>query len=303
MHVSKSISIQAPMDKIYQTLNDFNHWQKWSPWLIQEPEAKVTVADDNKSYSWEGQRIGSGEMQVTAEEDGKSIDYDLTFLKPWKSHAKVRFEFEEKGDDVEVTWLMDSSLPFFMFFMKKMFEGFIGMDYERGLKMLKELMENDEVLTTVDVKGPGHTPGCKYLGVTTNCSLEEIGERMAADLGDLGKWAGENAEIAGPPFTIYHKWDVVNRRVEYTSAVPVKAFPEDVPSHYQQNEMPALGTYCVRHTGSYHHLGNAWSTGMNLQQNKAFKQNKKHHPFEVYVSDPTDVAEKDLVTDIHFPTK
>ena len=34
----------------------------------------------------------------------------------------------------ELTWTMDSSLPFFLFWMKKSMEGFIGMDYDPGLK-------------------------------------------------------------------------------------------------------------------------------------------------------------------------
>ena len=64
--------------------------------------------------------VGSGNMNVTAENAPQSIDYDLTFLKPWKSRAKVRFELERKGDGTKTTWFMESSLPFFMFWMKKM---------------------------------------------------------------------------------------------------------------------------------------------------------------------------------------
>ncbi len=303
MHVSRSATIAAPIDKIYTTLNDFNNWRAWSPWLIQEPEAKVTVADDSKSYGWEGNRIGAGEMKITSEEEKKSINYDLTFLKPWKSHAKVRFEFAEKDGGVEVTWLMDSSLPIFMFWMKKMFEGFIGMDYERGLNMLKELMETGNVSSKVDIKGSTMFPGCKYVGVTTSCAMDEIGPKMEQDLAGLGKWAADNAEIVAQPFTVYHKWDMVKKRVEYTSAIPVKEFPANLPSQYKKGELAEMHTYCVSHTGNYEHLGNAWSTGMNLQQNKAFKSSKKQHPFEVYVSDPVEVAPKDIVTEIHFPIK
>lgn len=115
IHVEKSIDIHAPKEKLFDTLNNFNHWQAWSPWLIMEPKAKVDVSKDNKFYSWEGNRIGSGEMKITEEDPNEHIKYSLTFLKPWKSKADVQFNLEISENGTKVTWLMDSSLPFFMF--------------------------------------------------------------------------------------------------------------------------------------------------------------------------------------------
>ena len=215
----------------------------------------------------------------------------------------MRFEFKETKEGVEVKWFMDSSLPIFMFWMKKMMVAFVGMDYARGLAMLKEYVETGEVSSKLEFKGETQLSGQKYIGVTTNCAMSEIGPQMEKDLGGLGAWAGQNAEISGQPLTIYHKWDMVNEKVQYTSAIPVKEIPDNLPSQYHSGEVPELKTYCVSHTGAYHHLGNAWSTGMNMQQNKVFKPSKAHHPFEIYVSDPAEVSEKELVTEIHFPIK
>ncbi len=303
MHVEKSVQVKAPVDKIFSSLTDFNEWQVWSPWLIQEREAKVTVSEDGNSYEWQGDRIGSGNMSITGKEENKRIDYDLNFLKPWKSHAKVWFEFEEQGEEVKITWYMDSSLPFFIFWMKKMMEGFVGMDYDRGLSMFKDLMENGEVDTHIDIKGESKTPAFKWVGVTTTTSMDEMGPQMEKDLTSLATWTGEHAEIAGTPFTVYHKWDVVKKKVTYTSAIPVKEVPTDLAGQFESGEMPELRTFCIAHKGAYKHLGNAWSTGMNMQQNKKFKSSKKQHPFEVYVSDPADTADKELVTEVHFPLR
>ena len=120
MHIEKSISIDAPVDKVFKVLNDYNTWSTWSPWLIMEPDAEVKVEEGGKAYSWNGKLVGSGEMKMTAEDVNKSLHMDLTFLTPWKSQAKVWFEFESDGDKTKVTWFMDSSLPFFLFWMKKM---------------------------------------------------------------------------------------------------------------------------------------------------------------------------------------
>ena len=304
LNISKSITINAPVDKVFENLNDFNHWTAWSPWLIQEPEAQVKVSDDAKFYSWEGDRVGSGNMKITNEKQNESIDYDLNFLKPWKSYAKVRFEVKSNGKKTDVTWLMDSSLPFFMFWMKKMMTAFVGMDYERGLYMLKDYVEDGEVHSELDFKGTSSYEGCKYVGITTSCTMDEIGPKMKADLEKLGAFLEDKKDlVSGQPFSIYHKWNMVRGQVKYTSGVPVKSIPDNLPSGINTGQIPATNVYTIEHKGPYTHLGNAWSTLYNMQRSKAFKANKGVHPFEVYVSDPHEVDEEDLVTEVHFAIK
>ncbi len=303
-HVSKSITIGASAEKIFNIINDFNHWTAWSPWLICEPEAKVTVADDAKFYEWQGKRTGAGEMKVTAESPHSSIDYDLIFLKPWKSKARVYFKLAPEGENTRVTWIMDSSLPFFMFWMKKSMEAFIGMDFERGLNMLKEYAEDGAVKSKLEFIGRGHYPGCKYVGIKRDCSASEVGEKMAADFNSLKDLASANEDnLEGVPFSIYHKWDPVKQQVSYTAGFPVKQVPDSLPAGVISGAIPATETYTVRHVGPYLHLGNAWTTMMMMQRAKEFKPKKGFHPFETYVNAPDQVAETELITDIHFAVK
>ncbi|MEL7001992.1 MAG: SRPBCC family protein [Bacteroidota bacterium] len=304
MHITRSVDIDAPAEKILPAINDFNHWDKWSPWLIMEPEATVEVADDAKSYSWTGKRVGEGKMAITNENGQKSIDYDLTFLKPWKSEAKVRFELEEKGDSTKVTWFMDSSLPFFLFWMKKMTEAFVGMDYERGLNMLKDYVETGDVPTELDFKGRDSYRGCQYVGVKSECSMKNVGPSMEKDFEKLHSWVKDNSDnVADKPFSIYHKWDMVKDKVVYTSGIPVKNLPDNVPPGMVKGSIPSTSVYTIGHKGPYRHLGNAWTTGYNMKQNKVFKMNNKVDTFETYVSDPSEVSENELITEVHFPVK
>lgn len=304
MHITRSTLIAAPIEKIYNTLVDFNHWTAWSPWLIQEPEATVKVSDDARSYEWEGDRIGSGNMKVISSSENRSIDYDLTFLKPWKSTAKVRFEMEPQGDKTKVTWLMDSSLPFFMFWMKNMMEAFVGMDYDRGLAMLKDYIEDGEVHSKLDFKGTSTYPGCTYVGIKTTCAMEKVGDEMKEDFTKIWNFFSDHKDIiAAEPFSIYHKWDMVKKQVTYTSGVPVKNIPSNLPNELITGEIPQTGVYTVGHTGPYAHLGNAWSTLYNMQRSKVFHTNKKISPFETYKNNPGEVSDNELVTEVHFAVK
>ena len=305
LDVKKSILINAPAEKIYKIISDFNNWRPWSPWLIMEPEATMTVAEGGKYYEWEGKRVGTGNMTVEREDANKSIDYDLTFLTPFKSKAKTSFELVSKGENqTEVSWLMDSRLPFFMFWMKKAMTAYIGMDYERGLAMLKDYAEDDQVHSKLDFEGTSNFPGCTYVGIKTDCTIKTVGESMAKDFGKLEAFFTDHKDlIAGAPISIYHKWDMVGGKVSYTSAIPVKSIPDNLPAGMISGSIPETKIYSVKHTGPYGHLGNAWSTMMNLQRGKVFKAKKGIHPFEAYVNDPKEVSDKELETTVNFAVK
>ena len=303
MHIERSISINAPSKNVYKVISDFNDWRPWSPWLLMEPEAKVTVAEDARSYKWEGNRTGSGNMKITQEVENEFIDYDLNFLKPWKSSAKTNFALSQEGNATKVTWTMDSSLPFFMFFMKGMMEAFVGADYERGLDMLKAYVEEGEVPSSIDFTGNKEFEGGSWIGIKTSCSIDEVGPTMEADFTKLRQVAEDKGISEFMMLSIYHKWDIPKGRVIYTAAMGVKELPSDLPADVITGHIPKSDCYVLKHTGRYRHLGNAWSTLYTMMRNKEIKHNKKIDPFEIYLNDPKETPEKELVTEIYFPVK
>ncbi|MCR9133132.1 MAG: SRPBCC family protein [bacterium] len=302
MNIARSTTIHANAATVYSKLNDFNHWPKWSPWLIMEPGVSLSIADDAKYYEWNGKRTGEGNMTVTSEKENEHITYDLNFLKPWKSSAKVEFHLEEKGDQTNVTWTMDSSLPFFMFWMKKMMEGFVGMDYERGLNLLKDYVEKGEVESKLEFKGVESFPGTKYVGIKRTCSISEI-EAMAADFDTLNtQLSAASVEITGA-FSIYHDWNMRKMECTYTACLGVKSAVDTLPANLFNGTIPSTNIHVVRHIGAYTHLGGAWSAQMNMQRGKEFASKKGIHPFEWYHNMPGEVPDKELITDICFAAK
>lgn len=305
MNIKRSIKIDAKPDAVYAKLNDFNHWEPWSPWLIMEHGVKVDVETGGKYYSWDGKRVGSGNMKVLSEKENESIEYDLNFLKPWKSHAKVGFNIKPDGDGSKVTWTMNSSLPFFMFWMKKMMEAFVGMDYERGLKMLKDYVEDGKVHSAIEFKGNTTFDGCKYVGIKSSTTIDEMGPNMAEKMKILNEFIKENnIESSGEGLSIYHKWDAVKRETEFTTAIMVDNLPANLSRGLFTGEIPKLKVHTIGHKGAYEHLGNAWGTQYMMQRGKEFKHNKKIDPFEVYKNSPMNTDNPDeLITEIHFAVK
>lgn len=303
MNVNKGIFINAKPQEVYNKLNDFHHWTKWSPWLIIDDKAKVDVDADGKYYEWDGKLVGAGNMKVL-EENENSIEYDLNFLKPWKSHAHIGFKLTPKEEGTQVNWTMNSSIPFFMFWMKKSMTAFVGMDYERGLRMLKDYVEHGEVYSVLNVKGEEPLESMNYIGIKRTCTIDEMGKDMQDQFSKIGDFLKENNSTTnGRGFSIYHKWDMVSRKAEYTAAMTVDELPTNLSPGMVAGVTPQTTVHTIEHKGKYEHLGNAWNAQYSRQRSKAFKMSKKMDPIEVYINDPTKTDEKELLTAIHFPTK
>ena len=90
--VVKSIVIGAPVERVYAVVRDFKQWQAWSPWLIAEPDAKVTCGDDGKSYAW-----SAGHMHARSKmfKMARSID-------PFETYENDPAEVEDERDLVTV---------------------------------------------------------------------------------------------------------------------------------------------------------------------------------------------------------
>ena len=306
IHIEESILINQKAEKIYKFLSDYHNWQQWSPWLLAEPDCHVKVSEKGDFYSWDGSIVGSGEITIT--ETSKHFDFltmDLQFLKPWKSFAKVAFYLEKKDDKTLLKWTMESSLPIFLFWMKKSMMAFISEDYRRGLRMLKDLIETGKTNSEITFQGLKKQKAKHYVGVKREVATQEIDTYMSKDFEKLmtlyhNQWKSYQA---GPAFTLYHKWDMVGKKVKYTSAVPLTAIPGDLPADFIQGKLPEMAVYSVLHQGPYRHVGNAWSAGMMHMRNKKFKPIKKQAPFEVYWNSPKDTPELELKSEILFPAK
>ncbi|GLR16416.1 SRPBCC family protein [Portibacter lacus] len=296
--VSRSILINAPVEKVFNTINDLNTWVVWSPWLIMDRATVVNVSGDAKSYDWNGKRTGSGDMRIINEVEYETIDLDLNFIKPFKSHAKVNFTLNSEGNNTNVTWNMDSSLPFFMFWMKKMMMAFIGNDYERGLNLLKDYVEDGEIHSELNFIGEHQFSGSKYIGVERETNLDTAASKMGEDIQKLHGF-GDMSNV----FMMYKKWDMVKNQAHYLAGMFVDEIPSNLPAEFIQGQIPSTKIYTLEHVGPYRHLGNAWSTMSNMQRSKEFKVRKDIFPFETYKNDPGSTAENELLTHINFAVK
>lgn len=306
-HVQRSAVIHADPQTVFERIADFGTWTSWSPWLLAEPDARVAVSEhpsaQGATYAWEGEVVGAGEMEHLQLESPKRIEDEIRFLKPFKSTSQVRFDLQPVEDATRVTWHMHGALPWFMFWMTPAMEGYIGMDYERGLKMLKELIETGRIRTQTTIQGVQPMGPMKMAGVRKTCGFSEIGPAMDAAFREASEtFERHGLSLEGERMSVYHRFDIKAKQFEFTSGHMLTDSDQAVPDELAQWQMPRMQALRVDHLGSYEHLGNAWSAANQHARYKKMKQSKIG-AFELYKNDPNHTAEEQLLTEVYLPLK
>jgi len=306
--VDKTIHIAQPAQTILTFLADFKNWPSWSPWVIQEPDCPLSYSGEQGQvgcgYDWNGTLIGAGGMTLTVVAQNR-LEMALNFLKPFKSSAKITFAVSEDETGCLVTWTMSSKVPWFLFFLKGLFKRLIGMDFQRGLLMLKSQLETGAVHSKVDVLGQQPWPATEYIGFKGQASIKDLGPVMRAHYERLNAFMAEhNIQASGAPFALYQRMNMKTTVSDFISCIPVAT--KDIaqaPADMVRGQLPACNSFVIRHTGEYPYLGNAWATAMSASRFYKVKIKRVPMGIERYENDPLQTPARDLVTDVVLLTK
>ena len=163
--VERSTRIAAPPDVVFGRVNDFHHWDAWSPWAKLDPKMKKTFAGApsgvGATYSWAGDRkVGEGNMRITDSRPPERIDIRLEFTKPWQAVNPVEFTFRPDGAGTKVSWAM-SGTNNFLFKAMSVFgdmDAMIGKDFDKGLLALKAEAERTAQANAAAAAAAASTP-------------------------------------------------------------------------------------------------------------------------------------------------
>lgn len=143
MDVARTGLITAPIDVVFDQVDDFRSWQTWSPWADLDPAQVVTYegpeTGPGAAYRWAGNDdVGSGRMEVIEEDPPRRIAWRLVFTAPFQDQASTTMTLEAVEAGTRVTWRLEGDNTFTEK-LADLFLGFdarIGADFERGFLRL-----------------------------------------------------------------------------------------------------------------------------------------------------------------------
>ena len=144
--VSRSVTVNAPPDKVYALVADPRGWKLWSVWNQRDPAMKIVYSGPESgvgaTWAWQSESEGDGRMSFTVAEPGKRVGFDLDF-PDFGTTSKGELIFTPEGSGTRVTWRMDGdtgSNPLYHWFALGA-DSMIGADFQAGLAKLKAVAE------------------------------------------------------------------------------------------------------------------------------------------------------------------
>lgn len=306
--IERSIEISVSPSRVFAVVSDFNTWSTWSPWLIAEPDATVRVTGRpgvlGSSYTWSGDVTGAGEMELRQAERDRRLEIELRFLKPFKTTAGVAFDLQATAGGTRLTWRMNGSMPWFLFWMIPMMKTFIGLDYHRGLLMLKDWIETGKIESKATPHGITPIGPLRMFGVRASAHVEKVGPIAKSAMERCQQLFEQSGlPLAGEGIAVYPRMDVKDGTLEL---IVGRIVPESatLPAGGELHEwrLPAARAFRVEHQGAYHHLGNGWSVANQITRHRKLKQSNAG-AFEIYRAGPKDTPPAGAKVDIFLPLR
>jgi hypothetical protein len=143
----RSRLIKSSPEKVFEQVNEFRNWEKWSPWIEMEPTAVLTYGEKTEGeggfYRWDGKKTGSGCCTILRSAPHLAVNVALEFEKPMKSSARADFKLVPEGAGTRVSWIMSGTNNFIAKFFGVLFnsEKMISQSFDRGLEKIAQLVE------------------------------------------------------------------------------------------------------------------------------------------------------------------
>ena len=306
VEVMTSIDAHPPI--VFALINDFHRVSLWSPWLDTDPNARVVYAGPGRgvgaTMTRDGSIIGTGSQVITETRPFELIE---TVVNPRESgEHRSWFDLDSQNGMTTVTWSYEADQGYNIVarYFSLLLSGVVQRDYELGLSRLKDLAETLPNADFSDIEIEQISVDAVDIAFRSTTSVPEpsaMSDAMGDAYFEILSFIDEHGlQEAGAPLSITRSFS--GSELLFDAGIPVRGLDAATP---RSDASVRIGqTYAgtvirVRHVGSYRTLGQthqkiaAYLAALDIE--------RTGDAWESYVSDPTKVAEAELLTYIYYP--
>lgn len=143
--VERSAVIQAPVEIIFDQVNDLKKSENWSPWKASDPTVKISygavTVGKGATSSWTSEKSGDGTMTIIESNANQDVQTALDIKRMGTAVGYSTFNPEGQGVRVTQGFRGDQGWNLAGRYMNLMMEKMVGPYFEKGLAKLKEISE------------------------------------------------------------------------------------------------------------------------------------------------------------------
>lgn len=307
-HLRETIEINSPVSSVFEQVNKFSNWSKWSPFQENDPDMLTTYEGKESGLGaimkWQSKEA-NGSLMWTEVVNDYSLKGEMIIENMDKS--MIYFEFEKTPMGCYVSWAIDiDDLSYPLGRWKGVFMKSKLTDYfQKGLFNLKSICDNGILI----IKSKWHTSEVfekevspiTALSIKDSCTIDNFSSKFEEIYSSINEYMKKmKVEQAGYPFCVYYNWNP-NGVIVFEAGIPINKNVNG-KGRIQLSELSGGKTLMVSQFGPYETTGDAHNAIDKYMKDKGLEC--VGAPWEVYITDPG--AEPDTAkweTQIYYPIR
>lgn len=145
--LSKSVTINAPRETVYDYVKLLKNQEKYSVWVMADPNVEITYTGTDgaiggtSAWKSEMKNVGVGAQTIIALVPNEKITVEIRFEKPMKATNYADTTLETVGEQTKVTNIFYGTSKFPMNITNLFLDKMIGGDIQKNLENLKSILE------------------------------------------------------------------------------------------------------------------------------------------------------------------
>jgi effector-binding domain-containing protein len=304
VEVSQSRTINAPVQYVFNLLNNLKDSKQWNPFIMEDPDIELTYGQiwegEGAQLTWKSSVVGNGSNIYTSSVKNQLIESDLLMEGMDTSFYAFQFKENEKKT-TDLTWTMKSRLGFPYNALGFVFKYMIKKSYRKGLDNIEKVVAqrmNNKIYNGHKINESLITER-NYALNRKVIKANEVRDFYSQSLGPIfQKIQSEGLTMTGKPVALYFNYDQIKQETDMAAGVPINIAREikDL-SFVNIAAQPAIQ---VDFTGDYSDLGPVHEAIKTYMMDRNLV--KSGPAIEEYITDP--IEEKDpkkYVTKIIYP--
>lgn len=308
------VTVQSDIDAhpatVFALLNDFRRVSLWAPFTATDPNARVVYSGpargEGATVTWDGSVIGTG-SEVIAE--SRPFEHLATVIRAGAdSTSRSDFELAAVDGRTSVTWTFSTDYGYNLVgrYVALLLDGALRRNHTQALANLGDLAASlpRADFSELDIEHiVVEARTIAFLPTTSVPEPSAISEAMGAAYFRILSFIDEQGlHEAGAPISITRSYR--GGLLQFDAAIPVRGISDDTPGNggaVRLGKTYAGPVIRVKHVGSYRGLTQthakiaAYLTALGIE--------RAGPAWESYVSDPTKVPERDLLTYVYYPIR
>lgn len=309
--VSRTRTINAPAEVIYNNVIDFKNWPLWLSWQETNPDLELSLSNETKGIDgtlfWENYN-DSGTLKTIAANPFSEIQETLEASNFPTSALHWTFTANNDGT-TNVTWSISANNLSFKFKMNTVLmhnlEQELGTQYERSLEKLDSMVVTNMKKYSIEINGITEHGGGFYMYSTASSKIENLRDSIETLMQRVTEYADNNhITISGFPFVNYHSYDTENDAVMFSCCIPTTSKVITTQPDILTGKLNPFKTLKTTLKGDYSNLKEAWEMSMTYITNSGNTVAENGPMLEVYVNNSNSIPNPaNLKTEIYIALK